>query len=81
VGGRELEGVQLALGTVRVTEQGRMSLFSASAFNHFKGTQTGLSIGLVNFAWRLRGLQIGLVNIVKENPRYLRVLPLFNAGF
>jgi len=73
--------VQLALGTVRVTEEGRMSLFSASSFNYFKGTQTGLSIGLVNFTWRLRGLQLGIINIVKENPRYLRVLPLFNAGF
>ena len=79
--GKELKGVQLAVGTVGITEEGRMSLFSASAFNYFKGTQSGLSIGLVNFAWRLRGLQLGIINIVKENPRYLRVLPFFNAGF
>jgi len=81
VGGKELKGVQLALGTVRVADDGCMSLFSASAFNHVQGIQSGLSIGLVNYARRLVGLQLGVINIVKDNPKYLRILPLFNAGF
>jgi len=81
VAGKELNGVQLALGTVRVVDDGRMSLFSASAFNHIQGTQSGLSIGLVNYARRLKGLQLGVINIVRDNRKSLRVLPLFNADF
>jgi len=81
VAGKELKGVQLALGTVRVVDDGRMSLFSASAFNHIQGTQSGLSIGLVNYARRLKGLQLGVINIVRDNRKSLRVLPLFNADF
>lgn len=81
VGGEALKGVQLALGTVIVPKGGQMVGFAASAFNYIRGTQTGLSIGIVNYCWRLRGVQIGLVNIVRDNPKYLKVLPLINANF
>jgi hypothetical protein len=34
-----------------------------------RGTVNGLSIGIVNYAWKIeKGLQLGLVNIVRENP-------------
>jgi hypothetical protein len=81
VGGEALKGVQLALGTVIVPKGGRMIGFAASAFNYIRGTQTGLSIGIVNYCWRLKGVQIGLVNIVRDNPKYLKILPLINANF
>jgi len=81
IGSKNLKGIQLALGTVRAVDDGQMSIFSASAFNNIQGTQNGLTIGLVNFARRLKGVQIGIINIAKENPKYLRVLPLFNAPF
>ncbi|MCX6569363.1 MAG: hypothetical protein NT147_10000 [Candidatus Aminicenantes bacterium] len=48
----------------------------------FRGTLNGLSIGIVNYAWKLeKGVQIGVVNIVRDNPKGLRVLPIFNADF
>jgi hypothetical protein len=49
--------------------------------NQIEGRQSGLSIGIVNYAWELNGIQIGLINYVRDNPKYLKVLPLFNAPF
>jgi len=81
VGGQDIKGIHLAIGTVMVTKGGRMSGLAASAFNHIRGHQTGLALGIVNYAYRVRGLQIGLVNIVRDNPRGLKVLPVFNSSF
>ena len=36
-------------------------------------------IGIVNYTHTLRGVQLGLVNIVRDNG-LARVLPLFNVG-
>ena len=41
----------------------------------------GMADGLVNYTRELRGVQIGLINIAKSNPKNARVLPLFNADF
>jgi len=81
VGGEVLKGIHLSSGTVLVTKNGRMVGFAASPFNYIRGNQTGLSIGIVNYAWSLRGVQLGLINIVRDNPKGLKVLPVFNAGF
>lgn len=81
VRGNILKGVHLALGSVWVPKGGQMTGFAASAFNYIRGTQTGLSIGIVNYAWRVKGVQIGLVNIIRDNPRGLKVLPIFNTNF
>jgi hypothetical protein len=40
---------------------------------------TGLSIGLVNYTARLKGVQLGLLNYAGNNPRWLRLLPLVNV--
>jgi hypothetical protein len=66
---------------VHVGKGGQMIGFAASSFNFIKRSQNGLVIGIVNYAFRVRGVQIGLVNIVRDNPRYLRVLPLMNTSF
>ena len=42
---------------------------------------TGLAIGLVNYSANLKGIQIGLFNIVGNNPKWARVLPVVNAHF
>jgi hypothetical protein len=81
VGGLDLMGVQLAVGSVYVPRGGTMTGFSASAVNWIRGTQRGVAIGIVNYAERVRGLQLGVVNIIRENPVYARVLPVLNAGF
>jgi len=55
--------------------------FSAGAVTYFDECQVGLAIGIVNYAERLNGIQLGLVNIAKNQARYARVLPLLNAHF
>jgi hypothetical protein len=76
-GGQHIKGATLALGWAKV--EGSLLGFTASAFNQIKGKQTGVSLGIVNYAYELRGIQIGLINYVRESPRYLRVLPLINV--
>jgi len=81
VGGEILKGVHLAGGMVHVVKDGRLIGFAGSPFNYIRGSQTGLSIGIVNYAFHVNGLQLGLINIVRDNPRYLKVLPVFNTSF
>jgi len=84
VGGTKITGVSLALGTIMVKQDkgdGAYSGLAVSAFNNIKGTQKGVAIGIVNYAYRLKGLQIGLVNIVRDNPKGRKVLPIINFNF
>jgi hypothetical protein len=81
LGGKSISGLSVALGTIRITDDGVISGLNISAFNHIKGTQKGVAIGIVNYAYRLKGLQIGLVNIVRDNPRGRVVLPIINFNF
>ena len=80
-GGVDIKGVTAALGVVIIEEDGQHTGFNLSAFNYIKRTQAGFSIGIVNYAHTLKGLQIGLVNYVRDNPKYLKVLPIINANF
>jgi hypothetical protein len=64
-----------------VKDNGVMNGLAVSAFNFIKGTQRGVAIGIVNYAYRLRGLQIGLINIVRDNPAGRNVLPIINWNF
>jgi hypothetical protein len=81
LGGKAISGLSMAVGTIRITDDGVISGLNISAFNHIKGTQRGVAIGIVNYAYRLKGLQIGLVNIVRDNPRGRVVLPIINFNF
>jgi hypothetical protein len=58
-----------------------MTGFSVSAYNRIIGEQRGVAFGVVNYATRIKGFQFGVINIVKENPKGLRVLPIFNTRF
>ena len=40
----------------------------------------GIQIGIFNKAKKLKGIQLGLINYVSNNPRLLRVLPIFNLN-
>jgi len=81
LGGKFISGLSIALGTVQVKDDGIISGLSISAFNYIRGTQRGVAIGIVNYAYRLKGLQIGLVNIVRDNPKGRVVLPIINFCF
>jgi hypothetical protein len=61
----------------RVGWAGRRGETEASAFNHVRGRQHGLSIGLLNIADELHGVQIGILNI-SRNDGSLRVVPILN---
>ncbi len=62
-------------------EEVSMSGVSISAVNMIKGTQKGVAIGVFNYARKQRCFQLGLLNYVKDNPKGLRLLPVFNAHF
>ena len=84
-GGVDVRGITLALGTIFIKgdDHGDNAVFSGfgfSAFNYIRGTQKGITIGIVNYAYRLKGIQIGVVNIVRDGPGP-KMLPLINARF
>ncbi|MBK6456056.1 MAG: hypothetical protein IPF87_08250 [Gemmatimonadetes bacterium] len=68
----------VAGGTVRVIEGGTLRGVGVSSFNYIQGTQRGLTIGIVNYARSLHGVQVGVVNIVRDNPKGRRWLPIVN---
>jgi hypothetical protein len=39
-----------------------------------------VTIGVVNYARRLHGVQLGVINYARNNPPALRVVPLLNVN-
>ena len=78
VGAPNLSGIILSLGKVQTMDEGKMKGLAIATYNDFPGSQTGVSIGIVNKTNELFGFQFGLINIVNENPKLFRVLPLMN---
>ena len=76
-----MEGLIVAPGYVRIEELGELRGVSISAFNHVKGSQNGLTIGIFNYAHSLRGLQLGVLNFAGNNRGWRRWLPLANWNF
>jgi hypothetical protein len=94
VGGMEVKGIMIAPAFFRVgnddkndengvveSEDGMMKGLSISAYNRIKGEQRGVAFGIVNYTRKIKGFQLGLINIVRDNPKGLRVLPIFNTSF
>jgi hypothetical protein len=81
IGGQDIKGGILTPGIFRVERGGRFQGVAVAGYSQNKGRQDGWTIGVVNYARDLRGVQIGLINIAKSNPKGTRVLPLFNANF
>ena len=86
VGGTNVTGLSIAPAYFRIKGLDghgtpTMTGVAISAFNHIEGYQKGLTIGLFNYAHRVSGLQLGLLNYNRSNPRGLRWLPIFNTGF
>lgn len=63
----------------RIDSAGTFTGGSLSAYNHIEGRQHGLTIGLINYARALDGVQLGIINIL-DRPRGRRVTVLFNAA-
>lgn len=73
-----LAGIGVSAVTVHVNA---LDGIAVSPWNNVRGQQRGIAIGLFNYAHTVRGIQLGLLNYVRDNPRGLRLLPLFNTGF
>lgn len=62
-------------------EHGEMQGLTVGGFNQVRGLHHGLAIGIVNYADELQGVQIGVINIARNNPNGAKVLPIVNAHF
>jgi hypothetical protein len=78
-GAENLTGASIAGGYVRL-EGGVLRGASVAGWNDIRGRQRGLTIGLYNYARDLAGIQIGLLNVARNNPPGLRALPFVNAN-
>lgn len=73
-----LTGIGVSAGTVHVNA---LDGIAVSPWNNVRGQQRGIAIGIFNYAHTVRGVQLGLLNYVRNNPKGLRLLPIFNTGF
>lgn len=78
VGGRDVNALAIAPAYFRIVELGAQRGVAIAAVTHIQGTQHGLTIGVVNYTRKLEGVQVGLINIARENPSGRRVLPIVN---
>jgi len=80
---RKVRGVSLSAIYFRLGWKDRAASLqgiSVSGVNEIRGTQHGLTIGLYNYARTLNGVQLGLLNVAQNNPRWLQVLPFVNVN-
>jgi len=71
-------GVMLSVAQTRIRSGGNLVGLAAAAFNEVRGTQRGITIGVLNYARELSGLQIGVLNWAADNPSWRRLLPVVN---
>jgi hypothetical protein len=77
-GGEDVRGVVLTGAYFRVARGGTQRGLATAAFTRVSGRQYGLTLGILNYARELRGLQIGLINISDNGGRRL-VLPIIGV--
>jgi hypothetical protein len=75
----ELTGLSVAGGYAQV-EDGGLRGISVAAYNDIRAPQRGLTIGVYNYTRELHGVQLGLVNVARNNPVWARVLPGLNLN-
>jgi hypothetical protein len=79
IGGNEVRGIYVAGAHLKVVDDGYFRGAAISAFSKINGRQDGLTIGLINYARELNGVQVGVVNI-SENGGNRRILPVVNVA-
>ena len=75
VADQELRGLAIAGYSV---DSHRIAGLSVSPYNHVRGPQYGLAIGVYNSTDELHGVQIGLINRAKNNRAPFKILPILN---
>jgi hypothetical protein len=80
LGTRHLTGVGVAGAYTYIRAGGTLRGATVAAANHVRGTQRGLTIGLLNYARELHGVQVGLINVARNNPVWATILPGMNVN-
>jgi len=81
VGARRLTGLGVTGGYLYIHKGGTLRGVGLAAVTHVRGTQRGLTIGLLNYARELHGVQIGLLNVARNNSFWRTILPVVNFNF
>jgi len=76
-----ISGLAIAPGFARINPGGDLHGISLAGYHEVRGHTQGLTIGIVNYTRTLNGVQLGVINMVDQNPRGRRVLPLVNWNF
>jgi hypothetical protein len=63
-----------------IHDGGTLRGVAVAAATHVRGTQRGLTVGLVNYARTLHGVQVGLINVARNNPVWATILPGLNLN-
>jgi hypothetical protein len=79
VGALDARAIVIAPVLFRIEPEGSFVGGSLSAVNYVRGSQRGLSIGVVNYARSLSGVQVGVINII-ANQKSHPFLPIVNWG-
>lgn len=76
-GGHDVKALVIAPGYFTIKDDGIQQGLSIAAFNRIQGEQAGFTIGIVNWARTLSGVQIGLLNYAGNKDR-MKWMPLVN---
>jgi len=77
-GSKNAHGLVIAPGYFRIEPDGELRGASASVYNRVLGRQRGFTLGLLNYAKELNGIQVGLIN-VSDNGGRRRIIPLMSV--
>lgn len=77
VGALHAHAIVIAPALFRIEPGGSFRGASLSAVNYVRGSQHGLTLGIVNYARSVNGAQIGVINIIAQQ-RSHKVLPIVN---
>jgi hypothetical protein len=66
-------------GLVNVTKGNSLGLQTGTV-NYHQGNFNGLQISVINYSATLKGLQLGLINIIGEGG-FMPIFPIFNFNF
>ena len=76
-GGHDVKALMVAPAYINIKDDGIQRGLAVSAFNRIQGEQAGFTIGIVNWARSLSGVQIGLLNFAGNKER-MKWMPLVN---
>ena len=69
------------ISAAAIVEAHDLTGFSVAGYHRVAGVQRGVTIGLFNDARILNGVQLGVLNIARNNAGVFRSLPVVNAHF